>query len=351
TVTARLPSRALPARRRAAGPAVRLGLVIVAPVAGTFVLGAPASAGAAMSGAILAVPAALRIGPDAGARATAIACGAGFVALLLPPFIPVIALWTAALGALAGLAAARGRQSVIAGAPVAVAYLLATAAARGAADPAADLLARVVPLAGIALGGLWVAAAAALLLRGRMPPGPVLLPEAVAVRYAAALAVALFAAGWLIGSSGDAHGYWLVTALVAVFQPDPAASRRRAAERVIGVLAGALAGGALVASGLPAGPLLLVAAVAAPVAVYTLLGGDGSGRAWLTLALVCAAGPGAIGVHVAEVRVVATLVAVGLAVAATALIPPVEVTVGPASAETPPAPARGRAPGRRRPPT
>jgi uncharacterized membrane protein YccC len=163
--------------------------------------------------------------------------------------------------------------------------------------------------------------AAALLLRGRTPPVPAIVSEAVAVRYAAALAVALFVSGWLIGASGDAHGYWLVTALVAVFQPDPAVSRRKGAERVITVLAGALAGAALVVSGLPAGPLYLIAAIAAPVAIYALIGGDGSGRAWLTLALVCAGGPGEVGTHIAEVRVLATLVAAGLALVATALIP------------------------------
>jgi len=180
---------------------------------------------------------------------------------------------------------------------------------------------RLAPLLGVALGGLWVAAAAAVLLRGRTPAAPVLLPEPVAVRYAAALGVTLFASGWLIGASGDAHGYWLVTALVAIFQPDPAVSRRKAAERVITVLAGALAGAVLVASGLPAGPLLAIAAIAAPVAIYQLIGGDGSGRAWLTLALVCAGGPGEVGTHIAEVRVLATIVAAGLALAAMALIP------------------------------
>lgn len=313
-----VPALALPDRRRAAVTAFLLGLFVVAPIAGAFLLGVPALAGAAMSGAILAFPASLRIGPAAGVRATAIACGAAVVALLLPPFVPVVALWMAVLGAIAGLAAARGNHLVVAGAPIAVAYLLASAAAGGAG---ADPIVRPAPLLGVALGGLWVAAAAAVLLRGRTPAAPVLLPEPVAVRYAAALGVTLFASGWLIGASGDAHGYWLVTALVAIFQPDPAVSRRKAAERVITVLAGALAGAVLVVSGLPAGPLLAIAAIAAPVAIYQLIGGDGSGRAWLTLALVCAGGPGEVGTHIAEVRVLATIVAAGLALAALALIP------------------------------
>jgi len=302
-------------RRRALLVAAILGLLVVVPALGVALGGPPGLFRAVMVGALAAFPATIRIGPRDGFLATLAAVGSALVALSLPPFVPVIALWMAILGVAAGLATGRGRQPVLLGAPIAVAFVLASEAASG--GPVAWL----PVLAGTLVGGLWFTAAAALILRGRTGTGVPVAPGPVAVRYAAALGISLFAAGWLIAAAGDGHGYWLVSAIVAVFQPDPVATRRIGFTRVIATVAGAVAGVALVLADLPPGLLVLVVFAAAAIALYELLGGHSTGRAWITLAIVAMGGQADGSTDVAFVRVTATVVAVLLVLMAIRLVP------------------------------
>ncbi len=299
-----------------------LGLVVIVPVLGATLLGVPGLARPLVVGALAAFPAAVRLGPRAGVLATLAAVGAAFVALLLPPLVPVIALWMAVLGLAAGLATGRGRQPILLGSPIAVAFILASEAASGGPVMWAP------PLIGVLVGGLWFAAAVAIILRGREGTPVPVAPEPVAVRYAIALAIALFASGWLIAAAGDGHGYWLVSAIIAVFQPDPAATRRIGLTRIVATVAGALVGVALVVAGVPGPVLFLVTLGAAAIALYEILGARSTGRAWITLAIVCMGGQLDGSTEVALVRVVATVVAVVLIAAASWLVPIVPADAG-----------------------
>lgn len=312
-----MPAMPLPStidRRRALITAA-LFAAILAPALAAVALGIPALSRSLMTGAVLAVPATFRLGPRAGLLAGVVAAACAGFGSILPPFVPVIAIWMAVLGFLAGIATARGRQPLLATAPVAVAFVLAQEVA------AADPLAAIPPLLGILAGGAWIAAVAAVIARGRAATPVAIVPEPLAIRYAFALAAALGIAGWLVAATGDGHGYWLVTAIVAVFQPDPAQSRVRAVERVAFTLVGAAAGIVLVQVGLPAGALVAIAAAAAAAAVYQLLGRVRSGRIWLTIAIVCMGGTLEGSIDLAAVRVVATVGAGLLVVLATLLIP------------------------------
>jgi hypothetical protein len=315
-------------RARAAVTIVLLMLLLL-PALVAIAVGHPTLARSLMAGAVIALPATLRVGPRAGLLAAMIGAACAAFAAVLPPFVPVIALWMAAVGFIAGMATGRGRQPLLMTAPVAVAFVLCTAAT--SADPLAWIPAVVALLA----GGAWMALGAAWIVRGRPTTPVVIVPEPVAVRYAIALAIALGIAGWLVAATGDGHGYWLVSAIVAVFSPDPARSRAAAAERVLLTIGGAAAGILLVQAGLPPGVLVTVASLAAGCAVYLLLGRVRTGRAWLTLAIVCVGGSldGALGL--ALVRVLATAGAGLLVVVAAALVP----VVSPDDEPAPPSPA------------
>lgn len=177
-----------------------------------------------------------------------------------------------------GLAAKAGREPLLAGRHMAMAFVVA------AAIPTLTVL-EIVYL----LGAVLLAAATRTvdhLIAGPLPrqPGPPLqLPAARGgwVRFAAALAGAATAALWLGGTLDPIHTIWVVTTTLVVMQPDSRASYRRIVERIAGTFAGVLVAGIITIVFHTPPVICLAILVVAPLIPHHL-----ANRYWLHTALI-----------------------------------------------------------------
>lgn len=122
---------------------------------------------------------------------------------------------------------------------------------------------------------------------------------------------------------GLPHGYWLPFTMVVVLQPDYGATRQRAAQRVLGTVAGSLAASALLWVQMPPAALLAAIAVCVFIFAYTVRQHYAFGIFFVTVFVVLlmeATGP--VTVAVALERVAATIVGGLLALGAAALFWP-----------------------------
>lgn len=177
-----------------------------------------------------------------------------------------------------GLAAKGGREPLLAGRHMAMAFVVAAAIPSFSAK-------EFVYLFGVLLLAA-VTRTVDHLLAGplpRQPAPPLQLPAARGgwLRFAAASAGAATAALWLGGTLDPIHTIWVVTTTLVVMQPDSRASYRRIVERIAGTFAGVLVAGIL-AIVLHAPALICVAIlIVAPLIPHHV-----ANRYWLHTALI-----------------------------------------------------------------
>jgi hypothetical protein len=192
----------------------------------------------------------------------------------------VVVLWPffIAITFTVGLAAKAGREPLLAGRHMAMAFVVA------AALPVLNIV-EIVYL----LGAVLLAAATRTvdhLIAGplpRQPASPMQVPSGRGgwVRFAIASAGAATAALWLGETLDPIHTIWVVTTTLVVMQPDSRASYRRIVERIAGTFAGVLVAGIL-AFVLPTPAVICVAIlIVAPLIPHHL-----ADRYWLHTALI-----------------------------------------------------------------
>lgn len=114
------------------------------------------------------------------------------------------------------------------------------------------------PVLGVAL---WSAVGAALpwamlrMAKATAPPAP--LGRVAALRHSLLLTACCAGLTWYALDTHFVHGLWLILTLCLVFRPVPGETRRRAAERVIGTVSGAVFSGLLLAVASTAAALVL----------------------------------------------------------------------------------------------
>lgn len=139
------------------------------------------------------------------------------------------------------------------------------------------------------------------------------------LRLTALTTVGVLAFKWL----GLPHGYWLPFTMVVVLQPDYGATRQRAAQRVLGTVAGSLAASALLWVQMPPTALLSAIAVCVFIFAYTIRQRYAFAIFFVTVFVVLlmeATGP--VTAAVAVERVAATITGGLLALGAAALFWP-----------------------------
>ena len=90
------------------------------------------------------------------------------------------------------------------------------------------------------------------------------------VRFSARIAVLTMAGVLAFKGWNLPHGYWLPFTMVVVLQPDYGATRRRAAQRMLGTLAGSILASLLLLLHLPLAAIMVATAVACCAFTYHL---------------------------------------------------------------------------------
>lgn len=150
--------------------------------------------------------------------------------------------------------------------------------------------------------------------------------DPVLLRFTARLAVLLVAGVAAFKGLGLTHGYWLPLTIVVVLQPDFGSTRRRAAQRVFGTLAGVALASGLLALPLPAGLLTAIIAAAIFGFAYHLRSDYARAVFFVTVMVVCLLGAtdaSGGGLAVAAERLLATAAGGALAMLAALLFWPV----------------------------
>ncbi|MBG6135777.1 FUSC family protein [Longispora fulva] len=216
-------------QRRAGGVIVLLVLLIV-PTAALDRLTSSSVAVAFLLGVVLFGPVRLRHGPRA-----ALVTGGGAalvvtVANLLGGHPWALAALVALATFAAGLSARWGLHSAVVLVPVAGVVLHAPTSPRHAVGLGVALFAGAV-YGIVLLGGLHLPAPA--------PDQAVTLPGAAV--FGVVLAMLTGPATLVTTAAGVPHGYWVALTILMVVQPSLEASRRRAVERIVGNVLGAVA--------------------------------------------------------------------------------------------------------------
>ena len=220
--------------------AVLLGMVFIAlmiPPVLLLMLGIEGLTSLCVYGGVIALVAAfydLRLS----AALSAVAGVSALVAVLAHPYPLAGALVMSLVAGGAALTARRGLHSPVLVVPLAIAITVTSppAITGVAAGPATAIVAGVAMTA----CGLWVTAAARLVLGERRPRFPT-RPHSrgVTVAYAAVMAVIVGAATWGVLALGPVdHGGWLLVTLVIVLQPSTADTIRKTLQRLGGTAAG-----------------------------------------------------------------------------------------------------------------
>jgi Fusaric acid resistance protein-like len=215
-------------------------LVIIAPVLVLSLTPFNAQASLAFAGVLPAV-AAVRFGWRVALAATAAAATLLVLALLVTthPILSTALMVLVGLGI--GAAATRGWQSIATVASIEPAMMIVdTPEPIAGSGWESDSPGQILVLAGIAiLGGLWVIAAASLLLRGVPPKQPTPLPSRTSWIFGVGMAILLgvttfIAATWFYGTTAA----WMILTILVVARPEPAESKTRIVERTAGTIAG-----------------------------------------------------------------------------------------------------------------
>ncbi|WP_062302607.1 FUSC family protein [Demequina subtropica] len=264
------------------GQALRLAAMLIAVVLGIavvvgLVMGAGAGVGAALGGLMVLVMA-LQRGPVWHPVVLGIVVAALAAAATTQDDAPVAVGLLTAAAALVSAPAVLRYGPVVGIAPVVVAAAGTDVATIG---PGAAFV-------GVALGAAALPAIAAAMGLAKLDPTP--LPARIAWPYVAALAAGSGVAIGVARELGVAHSMWVVIALSAVLIPVRGETAPRARRRVLGTVAGTLAG-AVLASLIPGWLGAACAVLAAVIGTgWSLARDEVRGAAFTAAALVLVAG-------------------------------------------------------------
>ena len=301
-------------------------VVLVAPLAGTYLLaGVPAALGLGM-GYLASVRAALNLRPLHALALTVPAAMAGAVAVALRGQ-PLAAAFFVALCCLLVAPANTLVDALLAGVPTAAAVLVSVPGDFRPWPTAVLMLA----------GGLVVVGLASRL--GHAPSSPAAVPSPLAWRHAIVMAVAVGAVVFLVQLLEWPHGYWVALTLTVVLRPFDDQTRALARQRVLGTVGGVLLA-LLLATLLPVAVVAVALATCLVLTLaYTMVGDHARQVVFLTPSVVLLGSTGSAGAIAAEralYTVAGALVAVGIALA---------LTSWDSARHAPAVPAAGKPPG------